>query len=80
MKRGAPDSEGGGESGGDEGGDGGGQPDAKRARPSAEEVRSLHAQLAAKDEEIAARKIVHEWAVANEAVASLSSERARLHL
>ena len=40
MKRGGPEG-GGGEIGGEAGGDGGGQPDAKRARPSAEEVRKV---------------------------------------
>ena len=51
MKRSAPDSEGGGGESGGEGGDGGEQPDAKRARIAEAELRSLRAQLAAKDEE-----------------------------
>ena len=73
MKRSAPDSEGG---GGESGGEGDGAPDAKRARISEAEVRSLRAQNAAKDEEIAAQ--AEEMAAQAAEIVELAAQAATL--
>ena len=71
MKRGAPDSEGG---GGESGGEGDGAPDSKRTRISEAEVRSLHAHIASQDAAMAA--MTEELAAKDEQIVELAAQAA----